>query len=97
MDAFLQLANFHLNKEDEEAAKKDLRVIYEKLETDGQDYDEDFILQVGKLLVEVELYEPAIKTLRALVDRDAQDAENLYMFAFALWKAHKFEESYKLV
>jgi hypothetical protein len=44
-------------------------------------------LQVGKLLVEVELYEPAIRTLRALVDRDAQDAENLYMLAFALWKA----------
>lgn len=57
LDAFLQLANLHLNKEDEEAAKKDLRVIYEKLVNDAEDYDEDFILQVGKLLVEVEQYE----------------------------------------
>ena len=51
------MANFHLNKEDEEAAKNDLRVIYEKLEVEMEEYDEDFILQVGKLLVEVELFD----------------------------------------
>ncbi|CAD8064508.1 unnamed protein product [Paramecium sonneborni] len=97
LDAFLQLANFHLNKEDEEAAKKDLRVIYEKLEIDMEDYDEDFILQVGKLLVEVELFDQSIKILRMLVDRNAEDSESLYMLAFALWKAQKYEESLKIV
>lgn len=42
LDAFLQLANFHLNKEDEAAAKQDMRLVYDRLSQSYDDYDEDF-------------------------------------------------------
>lgn len=60
-------------------------------------YDEDFKLQVSKVMVEVEDYESAYKILQKAVDQNDKNGELLYMFAFCSWKLQKYVEAMKLV
>ncbi|KAM3136367.1 hypothetical protein pb186bvf_011502 [Paramecium bursaria] len=97
LDAFLQLANYHLNKEQEEQAIQDLKMIHQQVITYQQEADEDFLLQISKLMVEVGSFVEGVDITRKLVDTNADSAENLYMLAFCLWKTHQNQESLKLV
>lgn len=69
LDAFLQLANYQLNKENEDQAKQTLDKIYLKLEQieDEKDYyTESFKISTVKLFIEVEEYEKPLTILEKL-------------------------------
>lgn len=117
LDAYLQKANFYLNKEDVSQAKYWLKLLCgEVLQEDPLILEEEkgdlgvnlrekaidfyplsFKIDITKVLIEVEEYLLAIEVLEDFLEEDMDNNEGLYLLAFCLYKAGKYNKSNETV
>lgn len=92
LDGFYQLSQYHLNTDNPEAARPNLKKIvdvYRKLdekEEENEDYTEEFMLQVVRALIEVEEWSDAEYMLTEMIKEDDKNNETLYLMSFVLFK-----------
>lgn len=98
MDAFFQLAQYHLNKDDIESARARLKKIVdyyrdqEKKGDEQEDYTEEFMLDVTRTLIEIEEFEDSAYMASLLLSDDEKNNEVLYLMIFSLWKTQRYDQ-----
>ncbi|KAL4430518.1 hypothetical protein ABPG74_005443 [Tetrahymena malaccensis] len=93
LDAHLQQTNYYLNKENEEEAKKSIKIVIDGLTTlkeDDDSYDDSFKLNAAKLCVEIGEFSLPISILETLVLSNDSNYEAYYMLAFCHYKTQNF-------
>lgn len=109
LDAYVQLANYLMNKGDQQNAINTLKKIVQEIKIQSNDniFDEqednyepipyNLRLNVSKLLIEVELWEEALLVLNGLFDEDTSNLDVSYMLAFVNFKLKNYAQVHDLI
>lgn len=103
LDAYVQFANYFMNKGDKDNAVLMLKKIVEEIKAQTGDetiFDEEDVdivpyplrLTVSKLLIEVLLWDDALYILNGLYDEDSSNLDVSYMLAFVNFKLEKYAQ-----
>lgn len=102
LEGHLQQANYYLNKENEEEARKSIRHVIERLQTpltmiDEESYDDSFKVNAAKICVELEEFLLPVVILENVVLSNDSNLEAHYLLAFCEFKCEHFYSALEYV